>query len=40
VMPDDRHFVVRRASANPSGEREISIITNWFQELNARLPAK
>jgi hypothetical protein len=40
VMPDDRHFVVQGATPNPAGQRELSIITNWFPELNARLPVK
>jgi hypothetical protein len=40
VMPDDRHFVVQGTAPNPTGQRELSIITNWFQELNARVPAK
>jgi len=39
VMPDDRHFVVKSQLPNPS-QRELSIITNWFQELNARVPVK
>jgi Tol biopolymer transport system component len=40
VMPDDRHFVVKSTPRNPTGQRELSIITNWFQELNARVPVK
>jgi len=38
VMPDDRHFlVVKNDAADPAGPHELSIVTNWFRELNARV---
>jgi hypothetical protein len=38
VMPDDRHFlVVKNVAADPAGQHELSIVTNWFRELNARV---
>jgi hypothetical protein len=38
VMPDDRHFVVaRETSADSTNHRQLSIITSWLQELNARV---
>ena len=40
VMPDDRHVLVKGTSPKPTGQRELSIITNWFQELNVRVPVK
>jgi serine/threonine-protein kinase len=38
VMPDDRHFVIVRNNAN--SQHELSIITNWTEELKARVPTK
>ena len=36
VMPDDRHFLVVRDNSSAS-RQSLSIITNWFRELNARV---
>jgi hypothetical protein len=39
VMPDDRHFVIVR-NTNPDPPHALSIITNWTEELKARVPTK
>jgi len=41
VMPDGQHFVaaVRHEASNLSGE-EIVFVSNWFDELKARVPTR
>src|SRR5262249_55129396 len=36
VMPDDRRFLVVKCNSS-AGQQSLSIITNWFRELTARL---
>jgi hypothetical protein len=40
VMPDDRHFVIVTATSLEPGQHQLSIITNWFEELKVRVPTK
>jgi len=45
IMPDGKQFVVIRpadvsADANSSINSQISVVTNWFEELKARVPVK